>query len=638
MAKPISKKTKIKIISTVAFLAILTGLMFLLLSGGNLQIIKNLFKKDITKEEVRYLLSSLGFRGYVTIGVLSMLQVVFTFLPAEPVQVMAGVSFGLFKGVGICLLGVFLGNTIIFLVYKLFGKKLTEYFEHNLEFDFEMASKSSKIALVIFLLYFLPAIPYGLICFFSASLNIKYPKYIFLTLLGSIPSIFIGVGLGHLAIATSWILSLAIFLVLVIVILILIKNKKKVFSKVNNFIKKKEQRSQAPRRPSRLFLAIAAFVSGAIYRRKIKVKLVNNVGKLEKPSLVLCNHGSFIDFVYAGKLTRKSRPHFITARLYFYHKKLRKLLQYLGCVPKSMFTTDMENAKNCLKLLALKDVIAMMPEARLSTVGKFEGIQDSTYKFIKRAGVTVYTIKLCGDYLASPKWGDGARKGSYVTAELNLLFSAEELKNTPIETVKEKVDNALYYDEMKWLTSHPEIRYKSKTLAEGLENILFTCPSCGENHCLITKNNTLTCEKCGLTTELTGRYAFKDNLPFNNFVEWYEWQNEELKKKFLSNENYSISSKVELRHASKDGKSLTRHAGDGICVLDKNGLLYNGTKDGEVIEKLFPLSDIYRLLFGAGENFEIYEGSEIWYFVPENKRSAVTYYVASGILKEIYDK
>ena len=38
---------------------------------------------------------------------------------------------------------------------------------------------------------------------------------------------------------------------------------------------------------------------------KIKVKLINNVGKLDNPSLVLCNHGSFIDFVYAGKLLRK---------------------------------------------------------------------------------------------------------------------------------------------------------------------------------------------------------------------------------------------------------------------------------------------------------------------------------------------
>jgi uncharacterized membrane protein YdjX (TVP38/TMEM64 family) len=116
----IKSKRKIKIVMAVFLLLILTGLVFFLLSGGNYHTIKELFKKDITKEEVRTLLSSLGFRGYVTIAILSMLQVVFTFLPAEPVQVMSGLSFGLINGVGLCLIGVFLGNSFIYILYKIF--------------------------------------------------------------------------------------------------------------------------------------------------------------------------------------------------------------------------------------------------------------------------------------------------------------------------------------------------------------------------------------------------------------------------------------------------------------------------------------------------------------------------------------
>jgi hypothetical protein len=52
------------------------------------------------------------------------------------------------------------------------------------------------------------------------------------------------------------------------------------------------------------------------------------------------------------------------------------------------------------------------------------------------------------------------------------------------------------------------------------------------------------------------------------------------------------------------------------------------------ITKHFPLNDIYRLLFGAGEDFEIYEGKEIYYFIPEEKRSCVDWYIVSGLLKE----
>ena len=66
--------------------------------------------------------------------------------------------------------------------------------------------------------------------------------------------------------------------------------------------------------------------------------------------------------------------------------------------------------------------------------------------------------------------------------------------------------------------------------------------------------------------------------------------------------------------------------------MNREGLRYEGTRDGEKVTLLFPIGDIYRLLFGAGENFEIYVGSEIHYFVPDEKRSSVDWYIASAIL------
>jgi 1-acyl-sn-glycerol-3-phosphate acyltransferase len=297
-----------------------------------------------------------------------------------------------------------------------------------------------------------------------------------------------------------------------------------------------------------------------------------------------------------------------------------------------MFATDIENVKSCVRVLSAGDMLAMMPEARLSTVGKYEGIQDSTYKFIQRMGVPVYTVRFDGGYFADPKWGDGVRKGGVVEATLSPLFSAEEVKTVSLEQLKKSIDNALSYDDFKWLESHPEIKYKRKTLAKGLEHILYRCPRCGAKYSLTTDKRTITCTNCAMTATLNDRYGFIDGKPFENFAKWYEWQAQETAKEIEQN-GYSLTSKVELRHGSIDGKSLTRHAGDGVCTLDKTGLVYRGTRDGETIEKTFPMSQIYRLLFGAGVDFEIYEGKEIWFFVPEEKRSCVEWYVASGILK-----
>lgn len=366
----------------------------------------------------------------------------------------------------------------------------------------------------------------------------------------------------------------------------------------------------------------------------IQVKTVNKVGKPEKPSIILCNHGSFIDFIYAAALIRKNKPNFIVARLYFYNTYLGWLLRTVGAFPKSMFATDLENAKNCLTVLREKNHLAMMPEARLSTTGRFEDIQDSTYSFIKRAGVSVYTIKLCGDYFADPKWGKGFRRGAVVEAELDLLYTAEQVKSLSPEQLKQGIDARLSYNEFEWLEQRPKIRYRSRHMAEGLENILTTCPVCNRKYTLSTKKNQVFCEHCGYLTSVNGRYGFDEDFRFQNFAQWYDWQKAILEKEILENPNYSLSAKVELRLPGT-GNGLTRHGGQGVCTLSREGLTYEGTKDGNSVRLHYPIQRVYRLLFGAGVNFEIYDGSEILFFVPEEKRSAVQWYMASMILHDI---
>ena len=67
-------------------------------------------------------------------------------------------------------------------------------------------------------------------------------------------------------------------------------------------------------------------------------------------------------------------------------------------------------------------------------------------------------------------------------------------------------------------------------------------------------------------------------------------------------------------------------------MFNRDGLTYTGQDNGEQITKVFPISGIYRLLFGAGEDFEIYEGEHFWYFVPQDKRSCVKWYMVSMLL------
>ena len=388
-----------------------------------------------------------------------------------------------------------------------------------------------------------------------------------------------------------------------------------------------------PPKRLRLPFAIAKLV---MWCKGVRVVYTDKTeGSLETPAVVLCNHGSFPDFVYAGSILRKYAPNFIVARLYFYGKPLGKLIRRFGCFPKSMFTADPESAVNSLRVIKGGGLLAMMPEARLSTAGRFEDIQPGTYPFLKKVKAPIYTVKICGDYLADPKWGRGFRRGSLVEVELSKLMTAEEVKAATVEEIADKVEGKLYYDEFDWLKAHPQVRYKDRRMAEGLENILTTCPICGKKFTLRSKKQKIYCESCGEVAVMDDRYEFVGGKPYANHLVWYETQKDILKQEILSDEGYTLTSPVELKLPSDNGKSMLRSAGRGVCTLDRKGLTYRGTVDGAENELSFPIGEIYRLLFGAGEDFEVYVGETIHYFIPDERRSCVEWYMASGILYDL---
>lgn len=632
-----ARRNKILILFGVFILFIL--LMVFLFSGDNFVLLKSIFAdENLDNDELREKLSDFGIKGYITITILAMLQVVFPFLPAEPVQVIAGIAFGFPIGLICCTIGVILGCLFIFVMYKIFGNRIHHYFVKNIHLDFDKASSSKQIVAVIFILFFLPAIPYGMICFLAASVKMKLPRYMTVTILGALPSICIGVGLGHIAIAVSWFISIAVCLLLIVLLSILMMKREIIFAKINKALDTKYSSKTVVQKCSPFVIDTAYIISKiALFFKGVKVKYTNKVGgEIENPSIVLSNHGSFLDFVFAGTLIRKKRPNFIVARLYFYKKLYAKIMRKGGCFPKSMFTSDLDSAKNCLRVLKNGDVLAMMPEARLSTVGEFEDIQEGTYSFLKKAGVPIYIIKIRGDYFASPKWGNGLRRNSYIEAEIDTLLTKEQVDSLSIEEIKDIIEREMYYNDFEWLKAHPELKYKSKTLAEGLENILVRCPKCGGVHSIRTKKRRVYCERCDLSLTLNDRYEFEENQYFKTFAEWYKFQWDKIASDIsdasAKNVDYCIKSKVELKLPSFDGSTMLRHGGNGVCVLNKDGLTYTGTKDGSEFEIQFPLSKVYRLLFGAGEDFEVYYGSELYYFVPEEKRSCVEWYITSKLL------
>ena len=186
---------------------------------------------------------------------------------------------------------------------------------------------------------------------------------------------------------------------------------------------------------------------------------------------------------------------------------------------------------------------------------------------------------------------------------------------------------------MSWISNLTRPTVKKIGISKDIpDNFWDRCPKCGAIHSIKTKNRTVYCEKCDLSLTMDDRYMFNENEYFESFAKWYEWQYEEIVRAIQEDKNYQLTANVELKSPSLDGETLLRTSGQGVCTLNSDGLTYRGTKDGCDFEIQFPLSKVYRLLFGAGEDFEVYYGNEIYYFIPEEKRSCVEWYMTSRIL------
>ncbi|MFR5072532.1 MAG: TVP38/TMEM64 family protein [Bianqueaceae bacterium] len=117
-------------------------------------------------ERFRDWVDSHGVGGqFILIG-MQVLQVVVALIPGEVIEVGAGYAFGAVEGTLLCLSGVALGSTIIFLLTRLFGVRMVEAFiSREKLYAFSFMKDEKKLNRLIFLVFFIPGTPKDLLTY-----------------------------------------------------------------------------------------------------------------------------------------------------------------------------------------------------------------------------------------------------------------------------------------------------------------------------------------------------------------------------------------------------------------------------------------------------------------------------------------
>ena len=141
-------------------------------------------------EELRAFLDGYGWKGYLILMGLQCLQVVIALIPGEVVELGAGYAYGAIRGTLLCLTGVALSSSLIFLLVKKVGISLVELFIPREKIQqLRFINSETKLKRVVFLLFFIPGSPKDVLTYFVGLTDMKLSTFLTITLIARIPSV-----------------------------------------------------------------------------------------------------------------------------------------------------------------------------------------------------------------------------------------------------------------------------------------------------------------------------------------------------------------------------------------------------------------------------------------------------------------
>lgn len=261
------------------------------------------------------------------------------------------------------------------------------------------------------------------------------------------------------------------------------------------------------------------------------------VPKREENYIVLSNHVSDYDPIFVASSFKK-QMYFVASEHIARWGWLFKLIDFLVApIMRYKGTVAASTAIDILKKIKAGSNVCVFAEGVRTWDGVSSPILPSTAKLVKKAGCGLYTYKITGGYFASPMWsGSSTRRGPVFGAPVN-FYSKEQLQNMTTDEIYDAIISDLYEDayerQMKALQ-----RYRGKNLAEGLENLMFICPSCGQKDAFTSKGNIVKCKKCDLSYTYD-EYGMLNGGDFTTVKEFSDWQTEQIRKDIQEEVVYS---------------------------------------------------------------------------------------------------
>ena len=180
--KQYSKRYAATVISITSIVICILTVVGIIVFNDHLTAENMLLMRDYVSEH--WILGTLIFIATCVV------QVVIALIPGEAVEIAAGIIFGPWLGLLLCIVGITLGSVLAIMIVRRFGRRFVEVFYPTEKIDsLPILREPKKRNATIFLLFFIPGTPKDLITYVVGLTEVSIPAYIALTSVARIPSI-----------------------------------------------------------------------------------------------------------------------------------------------------------------------------------------------------------------------------------------------------------------------------------------------------------------------------------------------------------------------------------------------------------------------------------------------------------------
>ena len=300
--------------------------------------------------------------------------------------------------------------------------------------------------------------------------------------------------------------------------------------------------------------------------------------KRREPCVIFMNHCSFLDLEIAQHVFYPRPLNIVTTWDGYVGKNW--LMRQIGCVQTKKYSTSPKLLREIKRLLEKGSSVLIYPEAGYSFDGTATTMGDGIGKLVKLYGVPVVTCITDGAYLRQPLYNELKKRKLQVTAEVEYLFSAEEVASLDYREINRRIQEKFSFDAFR-SQQEKGVRIDEPDRADGLNRVLYKCPHCKTEGRMVGLGEKLSCLSCGKEYRLTeyGKMeALVGETEIEHIPDWYRWQRLEVKAE-LEAGRYSMNLAVEILMMIDSYKLY--QIGEGRLTHDENGFVLR-SNDGQL--------------------------------------------------------